>query len=351
MEVEFHEHYLVGVAVVLVLLCNLHGVLLCAKSMAEACRELSCFLCCVCCTPECIGPQLHDWWERQLRNSGRKAVVAFCFLQPLFLALVTVANQHSRAERNTSSTLVFCVADVNRSSVHYRDSTLAPFVHVGGVSGAPNSSLALTTDGTQLVVEWSCAEIDYVLVCLPYSFAVSVTTLTWLRLVKDGVLYEDQLWNDGLYAEHDGRAFLYDASYFVELVCMNACFVLLAADVGSGWSAYFFVAAISCVLLFFVNMARYRVETPAESLVGVAGVALGAVVALPFWLSLVARDPLSIGAAVVHGVVLFVIVTGHYIAGGEGTTAYVLVLRLSVTCCACMANLVLVGTGLNVMRG
>ena len=91
MEVEFHEHYLVGVAVVLVLLCNLHGVLLCAKSMAEACRELSCFLCCVCCTPECIGPQLHDWWERQLRNSGRKAVVAFCFLQPLFLALVTVA--------------------------------------------------------------------------------------------------------------------------------------------------------------------------------------------------------------------------------------------------------------------
>ena len=54
------------------------------------------------------------------------------------------------------------------------------------------------TDGAQLAAAWSCAEIDYVLVCLPHAFAVSVTTLTWLRLVKDGVLYEDQLWNDPL---------------------------------------------------------------------------------------------------------------------------------------------------------
>ena len=41
MEVEFHESYLIGVAVVLVLLCNLHGVLLCAKELLNACRELS----------------------------------------------------------------------------------------------------------------------------------------------------------------------------------------------------------------------------------------------------------------------------------------------------------------------
>ena len=64
MQLQFHESYLVAVAVVLLLLCNLQGVLLCAKELVRACRELSCCLCC--CTPECLGLQLHTWWEQQL---------------------------------------------------------------------------------------------------------------------------------------------------------------------------------------------------------------------------------------------------------------------------------------------
>jgi hypothetical protein len=193
--------------------------------------------------------------------------------------------------------------------------------------------------------------VDYVLVCLPHAFAVSVTTLTWLRLVKDGVLYEDQLWNDGLYAEADGRVFLYDAAYTFELVCMNACFALLAADVRAAWPAYFFVAAVSCVLAFFVQMARYRLETPVESLIGVGGVVLLAAVVLPFWLSLAqTQDPVALAAVLLHGSALFVVVVGHNITGGEATTAYVLVLRLVVTCSVCAANLLLLGLGVNAMR-
>jgi hypothetical protein len=344
MQLEFHESYLVGVALVLLLLCNLHGVLLCAKELVYACRELSC---CFCCTEACLGPQLHAWWELQLRNSGRKALVGFCFLQPLFVGLVTVVNQHAQIERNTASTLVFCAADVNRSAVRYRDSTLAPFVHP-----ASNTSLSIENDSPHLVANWACAEIDYVLVCLPHAFAVSVTTLTWLRLVKDGVLYEDQVWNDNLYSEGEGRVFLYDAAYFVELLCMNASFALLAADVTAAWPAYFFVTALSCVLVFFVHMARYRFDTPVESLVGVVGVVLLAMVALPFWLSLAqTRDPVALTAVLLHGGALFVVVVGHSISGGEATTAYVLVLRLTVTCSVCAANLLLLGMGVNVLRG
>jgi hypothetical protein len=339
MELEFHESYLVAVAVVLVLLCNLHGLLLCAKELVHACRELSCCLCCFCCTEACLGPQLYAWWELQLQNSGRKALVAFCFLQPLFLGLVTVANQHARVERNTASTLVFCAADVNRSAVRYRDSTLPS-----------NASLPLEQEDP-LAAGWSCAEVDYVLVCLPHAFAVSVTTLTWLRLVKDGVLYEDQLWNENLYSDGDGRVFLYDAAYFAELVCMNACFALLAADVTAAWPAYFFVAALSCVVAFFVHMARYRFETQVESLIGVVGVVLLAAVALPFWISLAqTQDPVALTAVLLHGGALFVVVVGHSISGGEATTAYVLVLRLAVTCSVCAANLLLLGLGVNALR-
>jgi hypothetical protein len=348
MEVEFHESYLIAVVVVLVLLCNLQGVLLCAKELVHACKELSCCLCCFCCTPECLGPHVHTWWEQQLKNSGRKALVAFCFLQPLFLALVTVANQHARVERNTASTLVFCAADVNRTSVHYKDSTKQ---HAGSVQTASNASVAVEPAATVLVATWSCAEVDYVLACLPHAFAVSITTLTWLRLVKDGVLYEDQLWNDGLYSEADGRVFLYDAAYTFELLCMNACFAFLAAHVHAGWPAYFFVVAVSCLLAFFVQMARYRFETPVENLIGVLGVAMLASVLLPFWLSLAqTQDPVALAAVVLHGTALFAIVVGHSITGGEATTAYVLVLRLVVTCCVCAANLLLLGLGVNAMR-
>lgn len=356
MELEFHESYLVAVAVVLVLLCNLHGLLLCAKELVHACRELSCCLCCFCCTEACLGPQLHAWWELQLRNSGRKALVAFCFLQPLFLGLVTVANQHARVERNTASTLVFCAADVNRSAVRYRDSTLVTGVNLAparnaSVDVAGSAEPLAENDGTHLALSWGCMEVDYVLLCLPHAFAVSVTTLTWLRLVKDGALYEDQLWNENLYSEGGGRVFLYDAAYFVELLCMNACFALLAADVTAAWPAYFFVAALSCVILFFVHMARYRFETPVESLIGVVGVVLLAAVALPFWLSLAqTQDPVALAAVLLHGGALFVVVVGHSISGGEATTAYILVLRLVVTCSVCTANLLLLGLGVNTLR-
>ena len=40
MQLQFHESYLVAVAVVLLLLCNLQGVLLCAKELVRACRDL-----------------------------------------------------------------------------------------------------------------------------------------------------------------------------------------------------------------------------------------------------------------------------------------------------------------------
>ena len=58
MQLEFRESYLVAVVVVLVLLCNLHGLLLCAKELVHACRELPCCFPpgCFCCSLPCSLP-------------------------------------------------------------------------------------------------------------------------------------------------------------------------------------------------------------------------------------------------------------------------------------------------------
>tara|TARA_B100001094_G_C18151379_1_gene783864 strand:+ start:1359 stop:1946 length:588 start_codon:yes stop_codon:yes gene_type:complete len=194
-------------------------------------------------------------------------------------------------------------------------------------------------------------EIDYLLLCMPHALAVSVSTLIWLRLIGDGVLYESLTWDDAVYSCGNGAIFLYDLSYYFEILCMNAFFIFLTVQPVHGWAAYYLSVGLSLVVLYFVNMARYRAETQLDAMAGMVVSTVMALIMIPFFLDLLeTQTNLATAMMLIHMFCVMIIVCGHYLAAAEATASYVLSLRVFVTVCTCVVNIVLVGYGVNRMR-
>ena len=118
-----------------------------------------------------------------------------------------------RHDVNTASTVMLCMQQVNFSALAYKDSHVNVNARTQSIS--PDFVYA------------ECAEVDYLLLCMPYALTVSISTLVWLRLISTGMLHENLQWDDALYSECNGAVFLYDLSYYIEVLCMKFFFIFL----------------------------------------------------------------------------------------------------------------------------
>ena len=331
MQIEFHDKYVIIVLVGLLLLCNFKCICSGLKDCLVMLAEFECL------TPDCIGPQLHFWIQHFLTNSVRAFLTTFCYLQPLILVFIVWLNQY-RKEENLSSTLVFCTSVVDEHDIPYKNSHIA-------------SNGTHVEDMTSSLVDLNCFEIDYVLVCLPYAFAVSISTLTWLNLIKQGVLTETLAWNDTLYENSDGKILLYDIFYLVETFCMNVCFLLLCVTSTGIWSIYYLSFALTMVMAVIVSMGRHHIENACENFLSMMVFGFVLILLFPLYLDLImVHNSFACGIAVVHAFVVFLFLTGHFISGGEATAAYILSLRITLTCIVSTCNIILLIVGVNRLR-
>lgn len=334
MEITFHDNYLLAIVIFLLFLCNVRTCCECLREWAHICEE------CACLTPECLGFRVHLCVQDCLRNVVRRALILFCFLQPISLALISIGNQW-RKDVNATSTVMLCVPQTNFSALEFKG--------VGGVHGVEKDLADRSFNYLYGVI--SCLEVDYLLLCMPHALAVSVSTLIWLRLISDGVLYESLVWDDVVYSSANGAIFLYDLSYYLEILCMNVFFIFLTVQPLHGWAAYYMSVGLSLVIFYFVNMARYKAETQLDAMVAMVGSMVMAVIAIPFFLDLMeTQTKFATAMMILHVFCVVLIVCGHYLAAAEATASYILSLRVFVTVCTCVVNIVLVGYGVNRMR-
>ena len=330
MEVTFHDNYLLAIVIFLLLLCNVRTCCECMRDWVNVCQE------CHCLSPECLGFRLHLCFQDCFHNVVRRFLIVFCFLQPVTLVLISMANQWRKSE-NTASTVILCALQTNYSSFEYKNSVLPNSRHDGG---------GLAVDGSI-----PCMEVDYLLLCMPHALTVSISTLIWLRLIGDGVLYESLVWDEGVYSSGNGAIFLYDLSYYFEVLCMNVFFIFLTVQAAHGWAAYYVSISLTLVMIYFVHVAHYKAETQLDAMAAMVGSTVMALILIPFFLDLLeTRTAFTTAIMVIHLFCVILIVCGHYISAGEATAAYVLSLRVFVTVCTCLVNIVLVGHGVNRLR-
>lgn len=294
---------------------------------------------CHCLSEECLGFRLYLCFQDFFQNVVRRFLIMFCFLQPVTLVLISMANQWRKTE-NTASTVIVCALQTNYSSFEYKNSVMPHDKHDEGGVGVNIGNLSE-----------QCMEVDYLLVCMPHALAVSICTLIWLRLIGNGVLYESLTWDDGVYSSGNGAIFLYDLSYYFEVLSMNVFFIFLTVQAAHGWAAYYVSISLTLVMIYFVHVAHYKAETQLDAMAAMVGSTVMALILIPFFLDLLeTRSVFTTAVMVLHLFCVILIVCGHYVSAGEATAAYVLSLRVFVTVCTCLINIVLVASGVNRLR-
>lgn len=326
MEIDFHDNYIFAVLVFMVFVWFARNCLDCLQALfncLDRC-DLSC-----CCGVQCIGYNA----QYCLMMGAKRSLAIFCFMQPVLLCIVVMIN-NAKQDEDMQSSILLCRATLNSTLLSYKH---APSDH--------NATIL------QLNPERSgCTEVDFVMLAMPFAAAVSISTLSWVKLSNSGSIYGDTQWDESLYDSDNLNVFFYDLVYYFELLCMNICFVLGSSSEQSFLPLYFTIQSLTIAMLFFIVSVRFAHDTVVEQWIGMVFTAFIVSVMLPHWNeSVQSQCSVSMALAMVHAFCVFLLVTGHYIPMGRATASYVLSLRLLVTVVACITimSVLLVGRNRN----
>ena len=127
----------------------------------------------------CVGQFCEGWIccdkEYCTQDLVRVAFTLFCFLQPLILCILYIANSH-RGGVDTASTVIFCQLKLNHTTVEYKN-----------LNTSTKAVIPMNLDLTKS----ECTEVDYILIALPLQSpsasptSSSPTTSTTASSVKE----------------------------------------------------------------------------------------------------------------------------------------------------------------------
>jgi len=308
MQVEFQDHYIIVVVLVLWVLCCCRGVLdiLCNGCQAlDKCLDLSC-----CDLRPLLGCHDAAVWG----VFAKRLVLLFCFLQPLLLCLVRLADKEELMDWHTNVRLY------------------------GHVNVLYNQSTADSVASAELQVY----EIDYLVLAMPLAVVTSLNCLCFTHW--SATLNGDTDW-DGAVGESD-EWWLYEATYYLQTLCMSWLLLALACSESTVSLVYYSGLAVSLLLWFFMAASRFPHESAAEHWgASIASILLLAAL-LPLWEAMDRHScRLPVAAGLVHGTAVFLLVAGHYTAMGTKTASYICALRFGVTILYSVFNMVVLALG------
>ena len=312
MQVEFQDHYIIVVVLVLWVLCCCRGFLeiLCnGMQELDKCMDLSC----------CDLRGLRDCQDPAVCSVFLKRVVLlFCFLQPLLLCLVRVADKEKHMDWHTTVRLYALVP-----GQHYNWSTAGTEPHVA-------------------TAELDVYEIDFLVMAMPLAVMTSLNCLCFSHW--SAMLNGDTDWDDAVGGSEEW--FLYETTYYLQTLCMSWLLLALACNENTVSLVYYSGLAISLLLWFFMAASRFPQETTADHWGGSIAFLLLFAALIPLWEG-VGRQQCSLYAAagLVHGAAVFLLVIGHYTAFGRKTASYICALRFGVTIIYSVFNMVVLALG------
>ena len=309
---DFDDHYIIYVAVIMCVLCCCQGIMQSFGSFVQGvdrCVEATCSSCCD--LPECCGQQDASMCALLLR----RVLLLFCFAQPPLLYSVRFLSQSEHLKLHNEVWLL----QLERSGVQLE-------------SALGNMTLPEPLPSVQLGV----LEIDYMLLAVAFGLTNSCNVLfftTWSNTLNgatpwDCAMSESKTW------------FNYELSYYVQVLFMNWMLLALACRGQTVQQVYFAGITMALVVWFFLAASRFTHDTSLEHYCATVAFTVLLLTMLPLWESMSSTCPVSLAAAAMLLANTCALVLGHYTAFGQASAAYICLLRFAVTVLCGVFNMV-----------
>lgn len=319
MEVQFDGHYFLSVVLFLMIMCCNRNFLSCLQELLPCCSRFV-HHCCdgwICCEVEYCA-----------RDFFRTSFTMFCFLQPLILCLIHMANGQ-RSDVNTASSIIFCDLHLNQTDITYKNT---------------NTSSSAVIPYHLDLGKSVCTEVDYILLILPFAAAVSFSNFLLTYHISDGVIHQGTVWDNSL----DPAMFSYELGYYLEVWCMNFALLAVQVEETSFQTLYYKTHALTLLMILFISMARYNQESISDQWMAILLFGLLFLILIPMMgKSLQQHCVLTQIMTVFHGLVVIVICFGHYMALGQQGAGYILTLRSLVSAFVCVVHIIVIYLGRN----
>ena len=302
---EFHTVYVLPVLALLWLIC-------CFKSVIEFTRQ-GC---------ESLDQCCQNVWgiipciDKPYSVIFRQCLIIFCYVQPIIFCGIYVYNQADEKHRRSSTAYYTVQPYLNRSQI--------------------------VNEGVE--AEFAIIEVDLIFAIIPFSFAVSVCSMSWVNLISSSIISENTPWDDSM----EEPVAYYELSYYLETFCMNLVYIAFITETKSALSVYLTAFSISLLMCYFISEARYHRESQVQHLISSCALLLLFAVLVPFWSILVdLRCHAKTAILLAYSFNLLIIINFHFVACGNFTASTILSIRIIMTMLTCLVFIVVYTAGLD----
>lgn len=300
--VEFNQYHIVLVVFVLWFVFGFKNVLACLKKCAEDGDE--------------ILLKFFNFWGCDALNFSefsRKCLIMFCFLQPIFVCIIVLV--HKTQKDNLKSKILFLSERENFNKSATENMNITEIEHLVEVETLYASK------------DYNVWVMDYVLIVLPFSFSVSISSSLWVYSIKENLIVEDTNWG----IELPIQIMYYELAYFLEIFAWNFAIICIVVQPSTIENIIWKTTVLSIVMCVFCMMSKYSKQNPIESTLTTMIYFFVFGVYADILSKLRHECALSIAAAGVHLVSVFLLINFHVMANGEAVAGAVLIFRIFLT--------------------
>ena len=241
----------------------------------------------------------------------------FCYVQPLLFCAVYVINQNQEPTKTTSLYTLHVMFNASSQNFSQYDTNIAQ--NLPAVSNV------------------EIIKIDVIFFLIPFAFAVSITSMAWVKLIENDLLQEGTQWDTNL----ESDVMMYELAYYFEIFTCNAAFISVVCNFKSAIALQMFCLLLTIVMCMFCAQARFKRDSPGDNLQMSLLILILIVILFPYCTVLLNVQCSSVFVvSFVHICIIFLICNYSFIANGNLNATQILAFRIPVTVLSCIVLLV-----------
>jgi hypothetical protein len=190
-------------------------------------------------------------------------------------------------------------------------------------------------------------DVDFIIVCLPFSILSSLNTIYWIFLGNRNILQEETIWGIDLKDAQDDDLSIsylmcYEILYYLECFALNLFYVFTISHGADMVSLLYACISISFVVAYFICTARATIENVSDQIPNTFMYFVSMFVFIPFTLRYIYWEcDLFVYISIFYFLTLSFIIISHHITTGHATVSYILLVRQLSTFGNCLLILIL----------
>ena len=190
-------------------------------------------------------------------------------------------------------------------------------------------------------------DLDFIIICLPFSIVSSLNTIYWIFLGNRNVLQEETIWGIDLKeAQEDDISIsylmCYEILYYFECFTLNLFFIFTISQNADIVTLFYVSISFSFVMAYFICTARMSIENMSDQIPNTFMYFVSTSVFVPFVLRFFVYEcDLFVYVAILYFFLLCFIIISHHITTGQATVSYILLVRQLSTFFTCLFMLIL----------